>query len=540
MSTPSAQTDSFVRDRLPPREQWPEFRYDLPELQIPDQANVATTLLGDAIAKGWGNRLMLRSPGETYTYAEANAQVNRIAEMLVKDYKLEPGNRVLLRGGNSIGMALAWLGVVKAGLIAVATMPLLRAVELDKIIDKSRPALAICDVDLLKEMVPAAQDAKALLPILVFGDAARPDGMEARAARRSADYAGCATAADDVALLAFTSGTTGVPKAVITTHRDVLAACNAWPRSVLKATPDDVVTGSPPLAFTFGLGGLLLFPMAAGASVYYPDVRFSPETMVRKMRDNGITICYTAPTFYRQMAPYAKALGIPSLRICVSAGEALPDATRQLWKESTGIEMLDGIGGTEVFHIYISAAGADVRPGSIGKVVPGYQAKVVDDNDNEVPRGTVGRLAMIGPTGCRYMDDARQTHYVSKGWNHPGDAFTQDEDGYFHYQARDDDMIITAGYNVGAPEVEDCLLTHPAVAECGVIGKPDEVRGMIIKAFVVLRAGHNANEAMAEALQEYVKKHIAPYKYPREVEFVTALPRTETGKLQRFKLRQGK
>ena len=540
MSTPSAQTDSFVRDRLPPREQWPEFRYDLPELQIPDQANVATTLLGDAIAKGWGNRLMLRSPGETYTYAEANAQVNRIAEMLVKDYKLEPGNRVLLRGGNSIGMALAWLGVVKAGLIAVATMPLLRAVELDKIIDKSRPALAICDVDLLKEMVPAAQDAKALLPILVFGDAARPDGMEARAARRSADWAGCATAADDVALLAFTSGTTGVPKAVITTHRDVLAACNAWPRSVLKATPDDVVTGSPPLAFTFGLGGLLLFPMAAGASVYYPDVRFSPETMVRKMRDNGITICYTAPTFYRQMAPYAKALGIPSLRICVSAGEALPDATRQLWKESTGIEMLDGIGGTEVFHIYISAAGADVRPGSIGKVVPGYQAKVVDENDNEVPRGTVGRLAMIGPTGCRYMDDARQTHYVSNGWNHPGDAFTQDEDGYFHYQARDDDMIITAGYNVGAPEVEDCLLTHPAVAECGVIGKADEVRGMIIKAYVVLRAGHNANEAMAEALQEYVKKHIAPYKYPREVEFVTALPRTETGKLQRFKLRQGK
>ena len=324
----------------------------------------------------------------------------------------------------------------------------------------------------------------------------------------------------------------------MTTHRDVLAACNAWPRSVLKATPDDVVTGSPPLAFTFGLGGLLLFPMAAGASVYYPDVRFDPETMVRKMRDNGITICYTAPTFYRQMAPYAQALGIPSLRICVSAGEALPDATRQLWKQATGIEMLDGIGGTEVFHIYISAAGADVRAGSIGKVVPGYQAKVVDESDQEVPRGTVGRLAVIGPTGCRYMDDARQTKYVSNGWNHPGDSFTQDEEGYFHYQARDDDMIITAGYNVGGPEVEDCLLAHPAVAECGVIGKPDAVRGMIIKAFVVLRAGHPGNEAMAEALQDYVKKSIAPYKYPREIEFLTALPRTETGKLQRFKLRQ--
>ncbi len=538
MSASSAQTDRYVHDRLPPREQWPEFRYDLPELRIPDQANVVTTLFETARANGWGNNLLLRSPGETYTYAEAEAQVNRMAEMLIKDFKLEPGNRVLLRGGNSIGMALAWLATVKAGLIVVPTMPLLRAVELNKVIDKAQPALALCEVGLLKEMVLAAQDARSMLPVVAFGDSKREDGVEQRAARRSGDYAGCATAADDVALLAFTSGTTGVPKAVITTHRDILAACNAWPRHVLKATPSDIVTGSPPLAFTFGTGGLLIYPMWAGASVYYPDVRFSPETMVRKMRDNGVTICYTAPTFYRQMAPYAEALGIPSLRICVSAGEALPDATRQLWKEATGIEMLDGIGGTEMWHIYISAAGEDVRPGSIGKVVPGYQARVVDENDNEVPRGTVGRLAVIGPTGCRYMDDERQTQYVSNGWNHPGDSFIQDEEGYFHYQARDDDMIVTAGYNVGAPEVEDCLLTHPAVAECGVVGKPDAVRGMIIKAFVVLRAGNPSNEAMAEQLQEYVKKSIAPYKYPREIEFVTALPRTETGKLQRFKLRQ--
>lgn len=538
MSVPSAQTDRYVHDRLPPREQWPQFRYDLPELRIPDQANLATTLFDAARANGWANRLLLRAPGETYTYAEAEAQVARMAEMLIKDFKLEPGNRVLLRGGNSVGMALAWLAVVKAGLIVVPTMPLLRAVELNKVIDKAQPTLALCEVSLLKEMVLASQDAKGRLPILAFGDAKRPDGMEQRAARHSPEFAGCATAADDIALLAFTSGTTGVPKAVVTTHRDILASCNAWPRHVLKATPDDIVTGSPPLAFTFGTGGLLIFPMWAGASVYYPDARFSPETMVRKMRDNGVTICYTAPTFYRQMAPYAKALGIPSLRICVSAGEALPDATRQLWKEATGIEMLDGIGGTEMWHIYVSSAGHEVRAGSIGKVVPGYQARVVDENDNEVPRGTVGRLAVIGPTGCRYMDDARQTRYVSNGWNHPGDSFTQDEDGYFHYQARDDDMIVTAGYNVGGPEVEDCLLTHPAVAECGVVGKPDAVRGMLIKAFVVLRPGHSANEAMAETLQDYVKQSIAPYKYPRAIEFVTALPRTETGKLQRFKLRQ--
>lgn len=538
MSTPSAHTDSYVRDRLPPRDQWPEFRYDLPELRIADQANVVTTLFDAARANGWSQRLMLRSPGETLTYAEAEAQVNRMAEMLIKDFKLEPGNRVMLRGGNSIGMALAWLAVVKAGLIVVPTMPLLRAKELGQIIDKAKPALALCEVHLLKEMVYAAQDAQTKLPVIGFGDAKREDGVEARAARRSPDYAGCATAADDPALLAFTSGTTGVPKACVTTHRDILAACNAWPRHVLRATPDDIVTGSPPLAFTFGTGGLLIYPMWAGASVYYPDVRFSPETMVRKMRDHGITICYTAPTFYRQMAPYAKALGIPSLRICVSAGEALPDATRQLWKDATGIEMLDGIGGTEMWHIYISSAGADVRAGSIGKVVPGYQAKVVDDNDQEVPRGTVGRLAVIGPTGCRYMDDERQTKYVSNGLNHPGDAFIQDEDGYFHYQARNDDMIVTAGYNVGAPEVEDCLLTHPAVAECGVIGKPDAVRGTIIKAFVVLRAGNTPNEAMAETLQDYVKKSIAPYKYPREIEFIAALPRTETGKVQRFKLKE--
>jgi len=322
------------------------------------------------------------------------------------------------------------------------------------------------------------------------------------------------------------------------THRDVLAACECWPRHVLKPTPDDVVTGSPPLAFTFRLGGLLLFPMAAGASIYYPEAPYNPESMVRHMREAGVTICYTAPTFYRQMAPHARALGLPALRTCVSAGEALPDATRQLWKQATGIEMLDGIGATEMFHIFISAAGVDVRPGAIGKAVPGYQAKVVDDAGHEVPRGTIGHLAVIGPTGCRYMDDARQANYVRHGWNHPGDAFVQDEDGWFHYQARDDDMIITAGYNVGGPEVEDCLLTHPAVAECAVVGKPDEARGMVVKAFVVLKPGQADGAEMAKTLQDHVKHSIAPYKYPREIAFVPALPRTETGKLQRFKLRQ--
>ncbi|MBL8372130.1 MAG: AMP-binding protein [Burkholderiaceae bacterium] len=534
---PSAQTDRFVHDRLPPRDQWPDLRYDRPELQIPDAANLVATLLGGAHARGWGERPLLRSPTRTLSYAQAEAEVNRIARVLTGELGLVPGNRVLLRGGNSVAMALAWLAVVKAGLVAVATMPLLRARELGDIIDKAQPTLALCDGKLLDELRTAQAEHPVLATIVPFNQDGVAGSLEARAARQPADFTACPTAADDIALLAFTSGTTGKPKAVVHTHRDVLAACEAWPRHVLRATPDDIVMGSPPLAFTFGLGGMLVFPMAAGASVYYPDIAYTPEAMVRLIRDVGATICYTAPTFYRQMAPFAKAIGLPSLRTCVSAGEGLPDATRQLWKDATGIEMTDGIGATEMFHIFISSAGADVRRGAIGKVVPGYQARVLDEQGREVPHGTVGKLAVIGPTGCRYMADERQARYVRDGWNFPGDAFVQDEDGYFFYQARDDDMIITAGYNVGGPEVEDALLRHPAVAECGVIGLPDEDRGMIVKAFCVLKPGFVGDEALVKTLQEHVKSTIAPYKYPRQIEFRDTLPRTETGKLQRFKLR---
>ncbi len=537
-TAPSAQTDRFVHDRLPPREQWPELRYELPELRIAPQANLVQQLFDHVRDEGWIDRPLFRTAARTLSYAEAEREVDRMARVLTGELKLQPGNRVLLRGGNSISMALAWLAVVKAGLIAVGTMPLFRARELGVVMDKSQPAAALCEGALLAELQDAVASRPFVRNVLAFNQPDDAGSLEARAAAQLDRFDACPTAADDIALLAFTSGTTGEPKVVVHSHRDVLAACQAWPRHVLRASEQDVVTGSPPLAFTFGLGGLLLFPMAAGASIYFADVPYTPEVMVRLMREHGVSICYTAPTFYRQMAPHAKAIGIPSLRICVSAGEALPDATRQLWKQATGIEMLDGIGSTEMFHIFISSAGAEVRPGAIGKVVPGYQARVVDEHDQELPRGQIGKLAVIGPTGCRYMSDTRQTSYVRHGWNHPGDAFIQDEDGYFHYQARDDDMIITAGYNVGGPDVEDALLTHPAVAECGVIGKPDEARGMIIKAFVVLKGGHTADAAMVKLLQDHVKNHIAPYKYPREVEFVSALPRTETGKLQRFKLRQ--
>ena len=538
----SAQTDRFVHDRLPPPAQWPRLTYTLPELQLPGQVNLVQALFEGAARRGLADRPLLRSPRRTLSYAQAQLEVARIAQVLVQDHGLVPGNRVLLRGGNSIGMALAWLAVVQAGAVAVATMPLLRAKELGDIIDKAQPTLALCDERLLDEL-QLARAQQPVLQTLVSFDALHQSGeLALAAAAYDGLYPACPTAADDMALLAFTSGTTGKPKAAVHTHRDVLAACETWPRHVLRATPDDIVMGSPPLAFTFGLGGLLIFPMWAGASVYFPDIPYTPQAMAQLIFDTGATIVYTAPTFYRQMAPFMQELatqrGQPAaLRLSVSAGEGLPDATRQLWKSATGLEMLDGIGATEMFHIFISAAPEDVRRGAIGTVVPGYTARVVGEDGQELPHGSVGRIAVIGPTGCKYMGDARQATYVKDGWNYPGDAFVQDADGYFFYQARTDDMIITSGYNVGAPEVEDALLAHPAVAECGVIGQSDEARGMIVKAFCVLRPGVVGDAALVQALQDHVKASIAPYKYPREITFLDKLPRTETGKLQRFRLK---
>ncbi len=538
----SAQTDRFVHDRLPPPEQWPRLSYTLPELQLPAQLNLVQTLFESAARRGLGDRPLLRSPRRTLSYTQAQAEVARIAQALVQDYGLVPGNRVLLRGGNSIGMALAWLAVVQAGAVAVATMPLLRAKELSDIIDKAQPTLALCDERLLDELQLARAQQPVLQTLVSFDSLHQAGELALAAARQDGQRPPCATSADDMALLAFTSGTTGKPKAAVHTHRDVLVACETWPRHVLRATPDDIVMGSPPLAFTFGLGGLLIFPMWAGASVYFPDIPYTPQAMAQLIFDTGATIVFTAPTFYRQMAPFmqeqAMQRGRPAaLRISVSAGEGLPDATRQLWKNATGLEMLDGIGATEMFHIFISAAPEDVRRGAIGTVVPGYTARVVGEDGQELPRGSVGRIAVMGPTGCRYMGDARQATYVKDGWNYPGDAFLQDADGYFFYQARTDDMIITSGYNVGAPEVEDALLSHPAVAECGVIGQSDEARGMIVKAFCVLRPGVVGDAALVQALQDHVKATIAPYKYPREITFLDKLPRTETGKLQRFRLK---
>ena len=537
----TAHLDTFARDHLPPPEAQPEFLFELPGLQFPERLNCATELLDRHVQEGRGDRACVGAPGgPTWTYAGLQRQADRIAHVLVSDLGLVPGNRVLLRAANKPMLVACWFAVIKAGGIVVATMPMLRAKELGQVLAKAEVGYALCDQALRGELDAAIGFVAAPTRSLCFGDDS-PAGLEALMARHDAPFTAVDTAADDTCLLAFTSGTTGQPKATMHFHRDVMASCVCFPPHVLRASASDVFIGSPPLAFTFGLGGLVLFPMHLGASVVLLE-KAGPPDLLEAIVTHRATVCFTAPTSYRAMAAGAREKKIGArdggpLRKCVAAGEALPAATRALWKEATGIEIIDGIGATEMFHIFISADEAHARPGATGLPVPGYRARVVDAQGNVVPAGTIGRLAVQGPTGCRYLADARQAEYVKGGWNLTGDAYLQDADGYFHYQSRTDDMIISAGYNIAAVEVEDALLSHAAVAECAVIGMADDERGQIVKACVVLRPGHEANETMVKALQDFVKATVAPYKYPRAVEFHATLPRTETGKLQRFRLR---
>ena len=533
--TTSAHVDTFARDNLPPREQWPELRFDLPELQYPERLNCAAELLDRMVESGHGERIAIRSPGAGWTYRQLLEQANRIAHVLRDDLRLVPGNRVLLRGPNNLMMAACWLAVIKAGGIAVATMPLLRAKELKTIIDKARVSLALCDGRLLEELALAQPQCPDLKQVVLFNDD-RPDSLESRLRGKPATFGNVETAGDDVALIAFTSGTTGQPKGTMHFHRDVMAMCDCFPRSILKPGRDDIFCGTPPIAFTFGLGGMLCFPLRFGASTVLVE-KLMPDTLLQTIQDFKATICFTAPTFWRQMAGLAQGYDLSHLEKCVSAGEALPDSTRQLWKQATGIEIIDGIGATEMIHIFISHTPEAVRRGATGYAIPGYQARIVDDGGRPVPADTVGRLAVKGPTGCRYLADERQKNYVRDGWNLTGDAYRMDADGYFFYQARTDDMIISAGYNIAGPEVEEALLSHPAVAECAVIGIPDEERGQLVKAFIVLRQGFAGSDDLVRQMQEFVKAAIAPYKYPRAIAFVAELPKTETGKLQRFRLR---
>src|SRR6202521_970005 len=495
----TSHVDPFARQNLPPRELWPDFIFELLELSYPDRMNCATELLDRAVDRGWGRRVaIVAADGLRWTYAELLARANRIAQVLVDDLELVPGNRVLLHGPNNPMLAACWFAVMKAGGIAVATMPLLRAKELTDIVTKAAITHALCDARLADELTAALPACPTLAHIAYF-NAGGLDGVEARMQDKAATFADVLTAADETCLIAFTSGTTGKPKGTMHFHRDVLAACDCWPQSTLRARADDLVSGSPPLAFTFGLGGLLLFPLRIGAATLLLE-KSPPDALLAAIAKYRVGVLVTAPTSYRAMATQAEQFDLSSLHKCVAAGEALPARPR--------------------------------------KPAPGHPPCVMEDAGQPLPAGRIGRLAVKGPTGCRYLSDERQKDYVKAGWHYTGDAYSIDEDGHFVYRARTDDMIISAGYNIAGPEVEDVLLLHPAVAECGVIGAPDEQRGQVVKAFVALKAGHVGDPAMVHELQEFVKRAIAPYKYPRAIEFMESLPRTETGKLQRFRLRQ--
>jgi len=528
-----ASFDTFASDNLPPRKQWPDLL--LEGLDYPDQLNCVTVLLDDRVAAGDASRPCLVSLTETWSYADLRDRVNRIANVLTHQLGMIRGNRVLLRAPNTPMMVAAYLAVIKAGGIAVATMPLLRAGELRTIIAKARITLALCDYRLLADL-EAAQTAGTGLHIVAMGGSA-DDDLLARMAQETDDFDACPTRADDVCLIAFTSGTTGEPKGTMHFHRDMLATCDTYAAQVLRARADDVFIGSPPIAFTFGLGAAVLFPLRVGASSILLE-QASPDQLLDAIRTLRPTVCFTAPTAYRAILGKLQAGDTASLRVCVSAGETLPKPTWDAWHAATGIRILDGIGSTEMLHIFIGAPVEKVRPGATGIPVPGYEAKLIDEQGNDLPRGSTGRLAVRGPTGCRYLADTRQTHYVQNGWNITGDTYHQDMDGYFWFQARSDDMILSAGYNISGPEVEAALLTHPAVAECAVVAAPDAGRGMIAKAYVVLSQPYEAGPDLQRALQDHVKVEIAPYKYPRSIEFVQSLPRTGTGKLQRFVLRQ--
>lgn len=532
---PSAYADTFARDHLPPDAEWPDLTFDLPDYRYPDRLNCVTELLDRWLDKGWQDRPCLITGTETVTYGALAERVNRIANVLVEELGFKSGNRVLLRSANNPQFVAAYLAVMKAGGVAVATMPLLRAKELAYPITKAQISLSLCDHSLAEEMGKTQALAPALKRIVYF-NSPEADGLEALMRKASPEFKAFDTAADDVCLIGFTSGTTGEPKGTMHFHRDVLLIADGYGKHVLKAGASDRFIGSPPLAFTFGLGGLVIFPLRVGASSILL-AKATPDDLIAAIDQHQATITFTAPTAYRAMLAKLRPGSCRSLRKCVSAGETLPKAVFDAWLAATNIKLMDGIGATEMLHIFIGAPEEKIRAGSTGLPVPGYQAKIIDSESREVSRGTPGRLAVKGPIGCRYLDDPRQGNYVEKGWNITGDTFTQDADGYFWYQARSDDMIISAGYNISGPEIENALLTHPAIAECAVVGVADEERGMVPKAFVVLRPGHQGDAQMVKTLQDHVKSEIAPYKYPRRIEFRDALPKTQTGKLQRFALR---
>jgi len=533
---PTGHTDTHTRDNLPPEELWPNFLTE--NFNYPEHINVGSILTDGMVEKGFGDNVALIGNGRQRTYKELTDWTNRLAHALAEDYGVKPGNRVLIRSANNPAMVACWLAATKAGAVVVNTMPMLRAGELSAIVDKAEIDIALCDSRMMDEIVACGKTSKFLKSIISFDGTANHDAeLDRVALGKPVKFEAVRTGRDDVALLGFTSGTTGEPKATMHFHRDLLMTADGYAQEVLGVTPDDVFVGSPPLAFTFGLGGLAIFPLRFGATATLLETA-SPANMIEIIETHKATICFTAPTAYRaMMRAMDEGADLSTLRCAVSAGETLPAPVFDEWREKTGKPMLDGIGATEMLHIFITNRFDDAKAACTGRPVTGYEARVVDDEMNEMPRGEPGRLAVRGPTGCRYLADERQTKYVVDGWNITGDTFVHDAEGYFHFAARNDDMIISSGYNIAGPEVEAALLSHPHVVECAVIGAPDEDRGSVVQAHVVLTDDAPQDEDTIKRLQDHVKATIAPFKYPRSVVFTDALPKTQTGKIQRFQLR---
>jgi 2-aminobenzoate-CoA ligase len=533
----SAHVDQFVRQRLPPADLWPHMDWSgVPELAYPDRLNCASELLDSWISGGAGDRIAFHHAAGAWSYRRLLETANRIAHVLVEDLGVVPGNRVLLRAANQPMLVACWFAVLKAGAIAVSTMPLLRVRELTEVCERANVSLALTDRNIAGDLESALASRPGAR--VVHFNTRTSESLDALMTDRPATFENVLTSADDPAIIAFTSGTTGQAKGTVHFHRDILAVTDTYGRYVLRPEPDDIFIGSPPLAFTYALGGLVLFPMRFGASAALLE-QAAPPQLLAGIEAYRATITVTSPTGYRSMLKQVRGFDLSSLRKGVSAGETLPASTFDAWLEATGVRLMDGIGSTEMLHMFIGCQPEDARSGSTGRVVPGFRAIVVDEEGKEAPSNTVGRLAVKGPTGCRYLDDLdNQRKYVQHGWNLTGDAYLVDNDGYFWYQARTDDMIISSGYNISGPEVENVLLMDPAVAECAVIGVPDDERGQLVKAFVVPAVGIAPSDDLVRQLQEFVKSQIAPYKYPRAIAFVTELPRTLTGKLQRSRLRQ--
>jgi len=525
-------TDNFAHDNLPSIDLQPDYLCDLPQFQHPEMLNCVERLLDNHIKKGNGDAVCIRTFEESWTYNNLFEKANQIAHVFIDDLGLVSGNRVLLRSANNPMMVACWFAVLKAGGIVVSTMPLLRSKELTTIIDCAEISIAISDSDLADEMNQVESKFLKITSFFRNGD------LDKLTQYKPKNFENYHSKADSVCLIGFTSGTTGLPKMTAHYHKDILNICEAFPVYSLQPTKDDIFIGSPPLGFTFGLGGLVLFPMYFGASTFLIE-KPSPDLLLKAIQEYKVTICFTAPTAWRVLTTKLNEFNVSSLRKCVSAGETLPLQVWHDWYDATGLKIIDGIGSTEILHIFISSNEENMIPGATGLPILGYEAKIIDENGNELPINESGKLAIKGITGCKYLNrEEKQKEYVQNGWNITGDIFKKDDNGYYWFVARGDDMIISSGYNIAAIEVESVLLTHEDILECAVVGLPDEERGMLVCAHIVLKDNNKASVEFKKTIQQWFKQVAAPYKYPRVINFIESLPKTETGKIQRFKLKK--